>query len=176
MKLVGLLVQGNEKRQALNMVPVIVTQQDVRVNGPVAELLSQRLAQHAHAAPAIDDEQASAVRPELDARRVPAVAKVLLLWRGGGAADSPELDAHKKALDPARRDARRNSILYQNRLPEPSRKLRRWFATGVHRLHRMCTARAKEGSPAGHLMVSRGQRGERAPRFPLATDRSLPLG
>src|SRR3989442_3517353 len=94
-ELVSLVVKRKEKRQSLDMIPMVMTDQDMSENRPAAEFLHKRLSEHPHAGAAVDDEQRSRVRAELQARCIAAVSEAFRLWGGDGAADSPELQPHK---------------------------------------------------------------------------------
>ena len=102
--IVPALVQRPEEGDALDVVPVKMRDEDVRVDGLAAEFGAQRLAQIAEAGAAIEHVDA-AVDPHLDAGGVAPVTHVLGLRRRGRAPHTPELDVHAPPAAPSPRPA-----------------------------------------------------------------------
>src|SRR3954470_22131219 len=93
-------VERPEEREALDMIPVGVRDEEVR--GPLAglELLTHQVfAQPTYAGARVDDHPRTGIRLDLDARRVPAVALGLAAGDRKRPADAPESDPHGSAKD-----------------------------------------------------------------------------
>ena len=89
------LIEGREERQALNVIPVIVGQQDGR--GTLG--LAERLAEADDAGAGIEDEHsAGLVVADLDAGRVAAMPDGARRRKGNRAANPPELHPHPAIL------------------------------------------------------------------------------
>src|ERR1700682_5483863 len=84
------LEEGMKKRDALNVVPVIMRDENMGVNPAVAMELRQAVAQHAQTGAAIEDEMGAVRSGDLDAWRVAAVAPCVALRRGRRTAHTPE--------------------------------------------------------------------------------------
>src|SRR6185437_7718045 len=97
MKTIVCFKKRMEKRNALNVIPVLVRHQHVSFHSAVAApsrpavmLRLQLIAEHSQAGAAIQNEVRVAGRREFEARRVSAVAPGVALERRRGAAHSPE--------------------------------------------------------------------------------------
>ena len=96
--LVARAVERREERQALDVIPVRVADQDRGLAAAVAEAaLHQRLAEVADAGAGVDDDRIGVARPDLDTRGVPAVPVGRPPRDGDRATDSPEPDLHRRA-------------------------------------------------------------------------------
>ena len=93
-ELVLRVVERREEGDALDVVPVVVGQEDAGLDGLLAELFFQRVAERADAGAAVEDEEVAALSAELETRRVAAVAEVARRRRGGRAAHAPETQLH----------------------------------------------------------------------------------
>src|ERR1039457_5125192 len=91
MELIGFVVDRTKEGQPLNVVPMEMADENVRLDGTPREFLDQRFAEHPEPAAAIRDEQGSGVRTKFYARRVPPVPQVLGLRGGCRTPDSPKL-------------------------------------------------------------------------------------
>ncbi|MNT23866.1 hypothetical protein D3C72_1593070 [compost metagenome] len=83
--------QGREHGQAVDVVPVAVRDEDVRVDGLARR---QLLCQRKDAAARIENDQAIVVGARFDARGVAAVARRARAGGGDGAAHTPEREFH----------------------------------------------------------------------------------
>jgi len=90
----GVVVEGAEKRHALNVVPMKMGNKNVGVKLAVAEFVLQLIPQHAEAGAAIEDINALS-NANLDARGIAPVAQILGLWRGRRTTYAPKLDPHR---------------------------------------------------------------------------------
>jgi hypothetical protein len=89
-------IERREERQALDVVPVGVADEDRGLALAVLErLLHEGLAEVADAGARVDDDRRAALRTHLDARRVPAVPVGGSSWDGDRASNSPEPDLHR---------------------------------------------------------------------------------
>ena len=79
-----------EEREALDVIPVIVGDQDVRVDAFVALLCRPAIAEHAQTGATIENELRAVGSDKLKARRIPAVAPGVALRRRRGAAHAPK--------------------------------------------------------------------------------------
>ena len=82
---------GDEERQALDVIPVAVRVEDVGGDG---QFLEQRLRQREDAGAAVEDDERAIVGAYLDAGGVAAVAHGARPRRRDGAAHAPESDFH----------------------------------------------------------------------------------
>src|SRR5262249_18835337 len=87
------VVQRREKRNALNVVPMIVRDKDVSGNWPVAKFLLQTVAQIAKARTTIKDK-GLLIYAHFHARSITPVAKIFSLRSRRRTAHAPESDAH----------------------------------------------------------------------------------
>jgi len=78
-----------KKREALDVVPVRMADEDVILARASGEFMQQRGAQLAHARPGVEDED-GVPAPHLDTGSVPAVFHEVFPRRGDGAAGAPE--------------------------------------------------------------------------------------
>ncbi len=98
----------SEEGKALNVVPVVVRYEDVRVDTALPMRLCPEIPQHSHAGAAIEDEPRAFGRRQLQAGRVSAIAPGIALKRRRRAAHSPEnqlgcVVRHRWAKLPTRR-------------------------------------------------------------------------
>ena len=84
--------RGQKKWKALDVIEVRVRDQEVRLQRFGR---AERAPELCDAGTRIDDEQVVLFIPDLDARRVAAVAKGAATWGRPGAARAPELDPHR---------------------------------------------------------------------------------
>ena len=97
-----------KKRDALNVVPMIMRHQDVRLDPHPALFFRQMVAQHAQPGAAIQDKFGPVRCGQFQARRVPAIAPRVALERRRRAAHTPEnqfgsLVRHRRAASDAAR-------------------------------------------------------------------------
>lgn len=81
MKAVMRFEEWMEERNALNMVPVVMRDQDMGVNGTAAAFLGEVIAEHAQTGAAVEDEVSAVRGGQFEARRVAAVAPSIALQR-----------------------------------------------------------------------------------------------
>src|ERR1700746_578649 len=98
----------SEEGKALNVVPVVVGHEDVRMDTALPMRLRPEIPQHPHTGAAIEDKPRSFRRRQLQAGRVSAIAPGIALKRRRRAAYSPEnqlgcVVRHRWAKLPARR-------------------------------------------------------------------------
>jgi hypothetical protein len=91
--IVGILVQGLKKRDALNMIPMKMGEEYMRIDGAGTPLGHQALAEVPEPGSAVEDVDV-VVDPDLDAGGVSAVLHVFQLRGRSGASNAPELDLH----------------------------------------------------------------------------------
>src|SRR3989441_848568 len=87
-----------EEREALDVVPVRVAEEDARPDGRPSR---ERVTERARAGPAIEDEDVSRPGSHLDARGVAPEANRPGARRGKGAAGAPEPHLHVRRAPPA---------------------------------------------------------------------------
>ena len=107
-------VRRYEEREALDVIPVRVTDEEVDGERPATEVAHQRQPERPQAGAGVEDEHVTA-RAHLDARRVSAIARRVGTRRGGGPARAPERDLHcvVTAVPPStslRRSSQRNGL------------------------------------------------------------------
>ena len=95
---VPLAVERQEKRDALNVVPVEMREEEEGGDLLGTELADQALAERPQPAAAIEDDQRPVVQPDFQARRVSAVPRVTPLRSGSGTAHPPELESHEETF------------------------------------------------------------------------------
>ena len=83
-------IERAEKRHTLNVIPMVVRDENVRLLGAVAIGICPMIPEHAYAGAAIEDETRSVRRNDIDARRISAVAPHSAIERRNGTANSPE--------------------------------------------------------------------------------------
>src|SRR2546421_583825 len=89
------VVRRTEERNALDVTPVEVRQQDVDGEGPRAAAVHERLAELAEARAGVEDEKRSGAVANLDARGIAAVAHGERAGRRDGDPGAPEPDLHR---------------------------------------------------------------------------------
>src|SRR5579884_2843589 len=89
----GIVVKRLEERNTLDVVPVEVGNEDVRLSFLVAELGAQALAQGTQTSPAVEDEDGVA-DAHLDAGGVPPITHVFGLGSWSRTTYPPEFDMH----------------------------------------------------------------------------------
>ena len=88
--MIARLEKRMKKRDALDVVPMIVRHQDVSVDAIVAAQIRPTIAQHSQAGAAVEDEPRAIRRGEFQTGRVSPVAPGIALQRRRRAAHSPE--------------------------------------------------------------------------------------
>src|SRR5204863_386077 len=91
------VVGGTEERNALDVIPVKMREQEIHRERPVVAAVHQRGAELAEARARIEDEKRSRAVAHLDARGVAAVADGQRPRRRDGPARAPEADLHELA-------------------------------------------------------------------------------
>ena len=90
MKTVARLKEGMKERYALNMIPVIVSDKNLRVDSVVTIQVRPLIAEHAQPRTAIEDKWRPVGRSEFKTGRVAAIAPCVALQRWRRAAHSPK--------------------------------------------------------------------------------------
>ena len=90
MKSIPRVEEGVEKRNTLNVIPVVVRHQHLCLNPGVVAGLQPLVAEHPQSRAAIEDESRAIRSGKLEARRVPAIAPGVTLESGDGASHAPE--------------------------------------------------------------------------------------
>jgi len=86
-------VQGSEKRNALDVIPVVMGDEDMSARvGAAGGRGGPAVAEDAKSGAAIEDELIAVGRGELETRSVTTVAPSGRVYRGRGAANSPEAE------------------------------------------------------------------------------------
>src|SRR5438034_739670 len=107
-----------EEREALDVVPVRVAEEDARPDGHPSR---ERVTERARAGPAIEDEDVSRPGSHLDARGVAAEANRPGARRWKGAAGAPEPHLHVRRAPPARVACAPGSLRDAVHAPQPRR-------------------------------------------------------
>src|SRR5436305_2910914 len=96
-KVIGIVVERAEEWDSLDVVPMKVGDEDVRVHRLTFRLPQHLFSEHTEACAAIENI-AAAVDAHLDAGGVATIAQVFRLRSRRRTANSPELDLHKGSL------------------------------------------------------------------------------
>ena len=90
MKTILGLEKGTEKRNALNVIPVVVRDQDVGFNAEAALIGSEQVAQAANSSAAIENERSAVGRGEFEAGSIAPIAPGVALDGGRRATHAPK--------------------------------------------------------------------------------------
>src|SRR3954447_1263051 len=86
-------VERSEKRNALDVVPMKMRKENVRMDGPVLVFLDQLLSQVSEPGAAVEDVNLP-VDTDLNAGGIASVSQILQLGSGSGSSDAPEFHQH----------------------------------------------------------------------------------
>lgn len=88
------VVEWFKEGDALDVIPVKVGKENTSFQALVPELRQKLLAEQAQSAPTVENQNVPLRSPNLQARGIAAVAKIIRRWRGSGTSHPPKAYLH----------------------------------------------------------------------------------